>query len=376
MKKRMIIMLALVGLVLGGVFGWLKFTQHMTEKYMAAGSNPPQTVSTIKAEFSQWQPELKAVGSLRAVNGADLSSEVEGIVEEIHFESGDDVEKNKILLQLRNADEIAQLKSLQAAASLAETTLARDLRQLKMQAVSQAVVDSDMANVHATKAQVEQQKAVIAKKTIRAPFAGHLGIRTVDIGQYLSAGTAIVTLQQLDPIYADFYLPEQQLPQVRIGQKVTARTDARPDQSFEGKITALNAKVDQGTRNLLIRATIKNPKHLLLPGMFAMVRIISGSPQRYLTLPQTAITYNPYGNTVFIVETKKTSGKGRPELFAKQAFVTTGPTRGDQIAILKGIKEGDVIVTSGQMKLHNGSPVVINNTIQPANDPNPKPTEY
>jgi membrane fusion protein (multidrug efflux system) len=376
MKKRMIIMLVLVGLVLGGVFGWLKFSHSMMTKYMAAASNPPQTVSTIKAETAEWQSELKAVGTLRAVKGADLSAEVEGIVDEIHFESGDDVEEGKVLLHLRDADDVAKLKALEAAAKLAEITLQRDLKQVKVQAVSQAAVDADMANLNSTQAQVEQQKAVVAKKTIRAPFAGHIGIRSADIGQYLNPGTAVVTLQQLDPIYIDFYLPEQQMPQVQMGQKVTAKTDAHPGKSFEGEITALNAKVDPATRNLLIRATFKNAERLLLPGMFANVTIVSGSPQRFLTLPQTTITYNPYGNTVYVVVTEGADEKGEPKLAAKQTFVTTGDTRGDQVAVLNGLKEGDIVVTAGQIKLRNGSPVVINNSIQPVNEANPKPEDY
>jgi membrane fusion protein, multidrug efflux system len=376
MKKRMIIMLALMGIVLGGVFGWLKFSHTMMMKYMAAAGNPPQTVSTIKAEMSEWQPELKAVGTLRAVKGADLSAEVEGIVDEIHFESGDDVEEGKVLLHLRDADDVAKLKALEAAAKLAEITLQRDLKQVKVQAVSQATVDADTANLNSSLAQADQQRAIVAKKTIRAPFAGHSGIRAADIGQFLNPGTSVVTLQQLDPIYIDFYLPEQQLPQVQMGQKMTAKTDAHPGKSFEGEITALNAKVDPATRNLLVRATIKNSERLLLPGMFATVTIVSGAPQRYLTLPQTAITYNPYGNTVYVVATEGANEKGEPKLAAKQTFVTTGDTRGDQIAVLSGIKEGDIVVTTGQIKLQNGSPIVVNNGIQPANEANPKPEDY
>ncbi|MDD5586166.1 MAG: efflux RND transporter periplasmic adaptor subunit [Alphaproteobacteria bacterium] len=376
MMKRMIIMLVLVGLVLGGVFAWLQFGHYMMTKAMSASSNPPQTVSTVKAEMLEWQPELKAVGTLRAVKGADLSAEVEGIVDEIHFESGDDVEEGKTLMHLRDADDVARLKSLEATAKLAEITLQRDMKQVKVQAVSQATVDADTANLNSALAQVEQQKAVVAKKTIRAPFAGHVGIRSVDIGQYLNPGMAVVTLQQLDPIYIDFYLPEQLLPQVQMGQKVTAKTDAHPGKALEGDVTALNAKVDPATRNILIRATLKNPERLLLPGMFANVNVVSGTPQRYITLPQTAITYNPYGNTVYIVETKGTNEKGEPQLTAKQTFVTTGETRGDQIAVLSGVKEDDAVVSSGQIKLRNGSPVVINNNIQPANEANPKPEDY
>lgn len=370
MIKRMIIMLLLVGLGLGGVFGFKFYGQMKMLEHMAASGNPAQTVSTITAQTEEWQPTLKAVGTLRAVKGADLAAEVAGIIDEIHFESGSDVEAGTLLVQLRNADDIAKLKALEASAKLAEITLQRDEKQLKAQAISQATYDNDAANLTAAKAAVENQKAILDKKSIRAPFAGHLGIRAVDVGQYLNPGSPIVTLQQLDPIYLDFYLPQQSLPQILIGQKVVAKTDAHPDKIFEGEITAIDAKVDASTRNVLIRATFKNPEHLLLPGMYAEASISSGEPERLLTLPQTAITYNPYGNTVYVVES---DGEGLK--IAKQVFVTTGMTRGDQIAVLDGIKEGDTIVTSGQLKLRNGSPVTINNNIQPSNDPNPKPVE-
>ena len=376
MMKRMIIMLVLVGLVMGGVFAWLKFSHMMMAKYMAAASNPPQTVSTIKAELQDWQPELKAVGSLRAVKGADLAAEVSGIVDTLNFESGDDVEAGKVLLHLRDADDIAKLQALEATARLADITLQRDQKQLKVQAVSQATVDADVANSDAAKAQAGAQKAIIDKKTIRAPFAGHIGIRQADIGQYLNPGAMVVTLQQLDPIYLDFYLPEQALPQLQTGQKVLAKSDARPGKEFEGEITAINAKIDSDTRNILVRATFKNAERLLLPGMYATVDIATGAPQRLLTVPQTAITYNPYGNTVFTIDSTGKNAKGEPLLTAKQTFVPTGDTRGDQVAVLSGLKEGDEVVSSGQIKLHNGSPVTINNSVQPSNEANPKPKDY
>lgn len=375
MIKRMLIMLVLCVLVLGGVFGWVAFRNHMMTKYMAAASNPPQTVSTMKAGYQEWQPEIKAVGTLRAVKGADLAPEVSGIVDAIHFESGDDVDEGKVLLHMRDQDDVAKLESLEAAARLAEITLERDMKQLKVQAVSQATVDNDTANLNAARAQVNEQKAIIDKKTLRAPFAGHIGIRNADIGQYLNPGTVVVTLQQLDPIYLDFFLPEQALPQLQAGQKLTAKLDTYPDRVFEGEITALNSKVDPGTHNILVRATFKNTERLLLPGMFATASIASGAPQHYITVPQTAVTYNPYGNTMFTVVADGTDKDGKPKLSAKQTFVTTGTTRGDQIAVLSGINEDDEVVTAGQIKLQNGSPVIVNNTIQPANDANPKPED-
>jgi membrane fusion protein (multidrug efflux system) len=370
MKKRMIIMLAIVALVLVGIFGFKAFQGIMMRKYMTAGGAPAQTVSTIKAAFDDWQPQLEATGSLRAVNGADLSPELAGIVQSITFKSGSDVEKDAVLLQLRADDDIAKLHALEATAKLTDITYQRDLKQLKVQAVSQATVDNDAANLDNAKAQVNAQQAIVDKKTIKAPFAGHLGIRLVDVGQYLNPGNPIVTLQQLDPIYIDFLLPEQSLTQIAISQKVTAKVDALPGATFDGEISAINSKVDEATRNIQVRGSFKNPDHKLLPGMYATVDIDVGKPERYITLPQTSITYNPYGNTVYIVDR---TDSAKP--VAKQTFVKTGLTRGDQIAILDGIKEGDEVVTSGQLKLRNGVSVKINNEIQPSNDSNPKPPD-
>ncbi len=366
----MLIMIIAVVLVIGGLIG-LKFMIAMgTKKYLATAPQPAQTVSTMKVTAQDWQQELDAVGTVRAINGADLSSEVSGIVEKISFESGSDAEAGTLLVHLRNDDDVAKLRALEATAKLAQITLDRDLKQLKAQAISQATVDSDTATLNSAKADVEAQRALVEKKVIRAPFAGRLGIRQVDIGQYLNAGASIVSLQQLDPIYVDFNLPEQNLPHIAVGQKTIARADALPGHDFDGEITSINSKIEESTRNIQVRATFKNPERKLLPGMFAHVVSVVGAPQKQLTLPQTAITFNPYGNTVFIVS-KDDSGK----LIATQTFVTTGKMRGDQIAILSGVKEGDEIVTSGQLKLRNGTPVIINNTVQPKDDAHPSPKD-
>ena len=304
MKKRMVIMLIAVVLILGGIFGYKIFSGMMMKKYMMSMGAPAQTVAAAKAASADWQPQLQAVGSLRAVQGADLSSEVAGIVEDIKFDSGSEAEAGAVLVQLRAEDDIAKLQSLQAATKIAQINYDRDQKQLKVQAVSQATVDGDAATLASAQAQEAEQQAIVDKKTIRAPFAGHLGIRAVDTGQYLNPGTMIVTLQQLDPIYVDFTLPEQSLTQISIGQKVTATVDAHADKTFDGEISAINSKVDESTRNIQVRATFKNPDHLLLPGMFAKVTIDVGQPTHYVTLPQTAITFNPYGSTVYLVVQK------------------------------------------------------------------------
>jgi membrane fusion protein, multidrug efflux system len=370
MIKRMVIMLAVVAIVLGGIFGFQVFKGMMIKKFMAQMAAPPQTISTSKASYDEWQSKIEAVGSLRAVKGADLSLEVAGVVDTISFNSGDDVQEGALLLKLRDDDDVAKLASLQATAQLNQINYERDLKQFKINAVSQATLDTDAANLKNAKAQVAQQQAILDKKTLRAPFAGHIGIRSVDVGQYLGPGTAIVTLQALDPIYLDFFIPQQYVDRMKLKQTVSVHVDAFPDQVFTGEISAVNPKVDASSRNVQIRATLPNPDRRLLPGMYATVDIPTGAPQKLITLPQTAITYSPYGDTVYVVEENGRDAHG-PKLVAHQTFVTTGATRGDQVAVVKGIKEGDTIVTAGQLKLHNGSTVLINNTITPTADAAP-----
>jgi len=375
MIKRMVIMLVAVAIVFGGIFGFQIFKGMMIRKFISAAGNPPQTVSVTKANNSEWSAKIEAIGSLRAVKGADLSLEVSGVVESISFNSGDDVQEGAPLLKLRTADDVARLHSLQAMAELSDITFERDKKQFQMQAVSQATLDTDAANLKNAQAQVSQQEAIIDKKLLRAPFSGHLGIRAVDLGQYLAPGTVIVTLQELDPIFADFFVPQQAVDQIRLGQTVSVKVDAFKDQTFNGEISAINPKVDTGSRNVQVRATLKNPDHKLLPGMYATVDIAVGAAQNYVTLPQTSITYNPYGDTVYVVETKGNDAEGKPQLVARQTFVTVGPTRGDQVAILKGVEEGDSVVTTGQIKLHNGSVVLIDNSVTPTADAAPVPID-
>ena len=375
MIGRMLIMLVAVGLVFSGIFGYQAFKARMMKKYMSSGQMPPVTVSALKAASEDWQPQLKAVGSLRAVRGVDVTCEIAGLVRSVHFKSGDETKADQILVQLNADSDIAQLRSLEAAAELAQIVYERDKKQFAAQAISRATLDSDAADLKGKQAQVAQQAAVVKKKTIHAPFAGRLGISPVNRGQYLNPGDKIVTLQSLDSIYVDFYLPQQELSRVSPGQTVVAFTDAYPGRTFSGKISAVNPKVDPQTRNVQIEAMLQNPRHELLPGMYASIEVRAGAVQRYLTLPRTAVTFNPYGETLYIVEETGKGPDGKPVRTAKQTFVTMGPTRGDQVAILKGIKEGDLVVTSGQLKLKSGSPVVINNKVQPSSDAAPKPVD-
>lgn len=375
MKKRMVIMLVAVGLVFGGIFGFQAFKGAMIKKFMRSQGQPPQTVSTTVAAKQEWQPTLKAVGSLRAVRGADLAPEISGLVASIPFKSGDEVKAGALLVQLRADSEQAHLNSLKASAELAEITFKRDQELIKIHAISQATYDTDAANLKSLRAQVDEQQALVAKKFIRAPFAGRIGIRLVDMGQYLNAGDKIATLQAIDPILVDFFVPQQEMDQVRVGQPVTATTDTFPGEVFKGEIAAINPKVDTDTRNVQVRASLTNAQRKLLPGMFATVRIQSGQPQSFITLPQTAITYNPYGDTVFLVEEKGKGPDGKPIWLARQTFITLGRSRGDQVAVLKGVKEGDTVVTSGQLKLKNGTPLLIDNSVRPADNPAPRPQD-
>ena len=376
MAKRMIIMLICVGVLLGGLVGFNLFKAHMLRKFMASNAAPPATVTSAVASYQTGQPQLAAVGSPRAVRGVAVTTEVPGLVREIPFSSGQEVKAGQVLVRLNDDSDRAQLASLQAAAELAQTVYKRDKAQYDIQAISKAQLDSDAADLKSKRAQVDQQAALVEKKTIRAPFAGRVGITTVNPGQYINPGDAIVTLQAIDPIYADFYLPQQQLGQLQVGQTVVVDTNAFASRTFDGKIRSINPRVDNTTRNVQIEATVDNRERKLLPGMYANVKIDAGNVERYLTLPQTAITYNPYGATVFVVkpgEHKDAQGKTMP--VAQQVFVTPGPTRGDQVAILKGIAEGTQVVTSGQLKLKNGTPLVIDNRVQPADNPNPTPQE-
>jgi len=372
MKRWLIMLGSVLGLVIviGGIWGYNLYNKIQGFKK----PQPPAVVTAAEADVTQWRPELTAVGSVNAYRGADLSAEVDGIVEAIRFESGKDVKQGDVLVQLRAADDIAKLESLKATAEFAKITFERDRAQLEAQAISQSQVDTDAANLKSANAQVAQQQALIDKKTVRAPFAGRVGIRAVDLGQYIKAGDKIVTLQTLDPIFVDFSLPQQALAQIAVSQPVTLHTDVA-DAEFSGSIAAIDPKVDVTTRNVQVRAMFKNPQGKLLPGMFVKAVVQVGVPQEYLTLPQTAVTFNPYGETVFVVSQEPAPDSKEKVLIAKQVLVTIGPKRGDQVAILKGVERGQQVVTSGQLKLRNGMPVAINNSVQPSNDANPKPVE-
>ncbi len=373
MIKPLLILIVAVALVLGGIFGWQGIKGKFIKQYMAQAATAPQTVSTTVAKSMSWQARTQAIGSLRAVRGADLALQAAGVVDEIHFESGSDVAAGAVLLKLRPYDDPAKLAQLQAAAVLADQTYKRDQEQFAAQAISQAVLDTDLSNLKSAQAQVAGQQALIEEKTVKAPFAGKLGIRQIDEGQYLAAGTIVVTLQALDPILIDFYVPQQALAHIKVGQVATATVDTYPGEHFSGVISSINSKVDTASRNVQVRASFGNADRRLLPGMYANVEIDNGDATTQITLPQAAIAYNPYGDTVYLVQQNGVDGQGKPKSVVQQRFVQLGATRGDQVAVQSGVAIGDVVVTGGQLKLRNGSPVIVNNTVVPANDIHPTP---
>ncbi len=372
----MTIMLTIVGVLFGLIFAWKFIAFLMNKRYLASIKNRVVTVSTTKAVESLWQPTLKSVGSLRARVGVNVTTELAGMVETIYFRPGTLVKKGEVLVQLNAASELGQLHALQAQVELAKITYRRDKAQYAAHAVSKQTVDSDEWNLKYLQAQVEEQAATVAKKTLRAPFAGQLGINQINPGQYLNTGDTVSTLQNLDPLYVDFYLPQQDISLLKNEQKVKVLSDAYPNKGFEALITTIQPLVDPNTRNIEVEATIQNADLLLKPGMFARVAVNVESKRKYITLPQSAISFNPYGDIVYVVkDSGKKNSLNQPELIAKQIFVTLGDSRGEQVSVLQGINPGEIVVTSGQLKLRNGSPIVVNNTIQPSDQADPKVLE-
>lgn len=374
--RRMTIMLCGVFLLLGLIFGFNQLKTFMIKHFIAGMGLPPATVSTMVVETTAWQPKLSSVGNVRAFRGVDLSTEIGGLVQTVPIKSGMDVKEGDLLIKLNDVSDVAQLNSLKALADLAKVINERDRQQLEIQAISKNVFDTSKADAKSKQAQVEQQTALVAKKNLKAPFSGRVGIVMINPGQFVNPGDKLLTLQTLDPIFVDFNLPQSNAEQIQVGQEIVVTTDAFKGSSFTGKVTAVSPKVDTNTRNIQIEAQLANPDKKILPGMFANVNIKLGDEVKMLTLPQTAVTYNPYGSTVFIAKpTGKKDKQGKPAFEAQQVFVTTGPTRGDQVAILKGVEEGATVVTSGQLKLKNGTPLIVNNKVLPSNSPNPQPQE-
>ncbi|RRJ84646.1 efflux RND transporter periplasmic adaptor subunit [Aestuariirhabdus litorea] len=354
MLPRLAIMALCLTLVFGGIFGFELFKQKKTAEYLKSFTPPPASVSAEQATEERWTPTLGAVGSLLSLQGVEISSEQSGIVSRILFRSGQTVSKGELLLQLDDSVEQANLKSFRAQLNLAELVFERDKTLLARKAISQTRFDQSKAELDQAQAQVQQTQAIIQQKSIRAPFSGTLGIRNVELGQFLSSGTEIVTLQAAQKLYIDFNLPEQHVPLLRQGQPLEFQVEAYPDTVFIGQIQALDARIDSRTRNILVRAIVDNPDNRLTPGMFADISVQTGQPQAVVTLPETAISYSLYGDTVF-----KVSHNEQGKQVVQRQPVTTGRIRNNRVEILEGVKAGDQVVTSGQIKLNSGTEVMI-----------------
>ena len=374
-KRRVWIIAILALLAVIVILAGIKAAQIAT--MIKAGKSfapPPEAVTSAKVEAVEWQASRPAVGTLVAVRGVTLASEVAGLVREIGFDSGAFVRRDDTLVKLDTSVEEAQLASAKADADLAKTSLAR-ARALRA-AGSNTPADLDQAETRARSAaaNVATLQATIAKKTIRAPFEGRLSIRQVELGQVMASGTPIASLQSIDPIHAEFWLPQQTLAELKIGMKARLRTDVFPQASWEGALTTINSEVDVATRNVRVRATVPNADGRLRAGMFANVELLSPEKRSVLVIPATAVLYAPYGDSVFALEEKRDPA-GNPTLIAHQKFVRLGERRGDLVAVVNGLAAGETIVSSGAFKLRNGSPVVVRNELAPKAEVNPQPVD-
>jgi membrane fusion protein (multidrug efflux system) len=383
MKKKsfwsyFLVFLLLFGIFLGAMFGlgYVKFNQiqgFIKLSKSGAFAPPPTAVTTEIARKTDWQPTLDSVGNLVAVNGVTVSTDLAGIVSDIAFESGSKVHAGDLLVHLDTKQEEAQLHQAQAQRDWASVTLKRDKELLEKRAVSQSDYDSADASYRQAQAAVDQYSAVIARKTIRAPFDGVAGIRQVNLGQYLKEGDPIVALQAFDPIYVNFALPQQDLAKLEAGMKVEVKLDAFGNQIFTGKITAINSMVDQSTRNVQVQATLPNSDYKLRPGMFTKVSVLMNESKSIVAIPATAIHYAPYGNSIFIVSEMKDQ-QGKAYKGVREQFIQVGQSRGDLIAVDSGLKAGEEIVTSGVFRLRNAAPILINNEIKPGSELAPNPS--
>lgn len=363
MNKRMTIAIVLLALVFGGVFGVIAVRNHFMGQYFATFEPPPATVSTAAAERELWQPRIEAVGRLSAVRGVDVSSEVAGTVSEIAFASGDVVEKGDLLVQLDDSIERAELPGLIAQRNLARMNVERTRGLIDRDLTSAEALDQAQSQLQQAESAVAALQATIAKKAIRAPFAGTLGIREVDLGEYLPAGTPIVSLQSLDRLHVDFSLPEEAIDDVAPGQQVNVGVSAYPGRTFTGELKAISVKIDPSSHNFAVQAVIENPEARLRPGMFADVTVQAGAQEAVVAVPKTAISYSLHGDAVFVVEKSEAPEGEQTALVAEQRFVRLGPSQGDRVAVLQGVEAGDEVVTAGTQKLRDGMAVSINNEV-------------
>lgn len=375
MFKRILITLIALIVMIGALSG-IKMLQFKRMAAFGEGfAPPPAVVTTATVQEDSWEAYLTAVGSLEAVRGVEVTAELTGKVTRIAFEAGSQVKAGTLLIQQDISVESAELKAAEAEVTLAKLELDRARKLLNQKSISQAELDKAEARFQQAVAQKENARAVIAKKTIRAPFTGRLGIRQVNLGQVLNEGDAIVSLQSLDPLYVNFLLPQQHLPRIKLGYEVRLKSNAFPEQTISGKITAVNPQVEAATRNIRVQATVTNPDEWLRPGMFVNVAVVLPGRKEVLTIPATSVLYAPYGDSVFIVEEKKDEKKNASVLLLRQQFVRLGEKRGDYVSILSGLKPEEVVVSSGVFKLRNGQGVVIDNKLAPEFKEAPTPED-
>jgi len=373
MAKRMILVLGVV-VILVTTLGFIKFRQIQSAVHAAAFQPPPEAVTTIDAQREQWPATMTVIGTMEAVQGVTVSADLPGTVAKIDFDSGKSVHAGDVLVELDTRQERAQLAALEAQRDLAHLNFSRSQQLVNDGVISRMDYDRASADERQTEANVAEVRATIERKTIRAPFSGILGIRKANLGQYLPGGGPVVALQSLNPIYVNFGVPQQVAGQVRVGRDLRVSAEQLPGQLFTGRVTAIDSVIDEGTRNFQVQATLSNPEGKLRPGMFVQVDLALGAGRAAVTLPASAISYAPYGDSVFVVTDLKDQ-KGQSYRGVRQQFVKVEGSRGDQVAVISGVNPGDEVVSSGVFKLRNGAAVRVNNKIKPGNNPAPKPED-
>jgi membrane fusion protein (multidrug efflux system) len=375
MIKRMILMLAVVLVVLAGL-GFVKYKQIQTAIAQGSSFKPnPEAVTTVIAQRETWPSTMQVIGTAAAIQGVTVSADLPGTVDKINFDSGKSVKAGEVLVELDTKQERAQLAAAQADWDLAHINYQRQQKLVEQGVVARTEFDNAEAQEKSTQAHVGEIKATIERKTIRAPFSGILGIRQINLGQYLAAGQAIVSLQSLNPIYVNFGVPQQESAQMQVGRSLRVTSDNLPGVQFSGKVTALDSVINESTRNIQIQATMSNPGNKVRPGMFVQVDVGLGGSQQVVEVPATAINYAPFGDSVFVVADLQDPQTKQSYKGVRQQFVKIGRSRGDQVGIISGLKPGEEIVSSGVFKLRNGAAVQVNNKIQPPNNPKPKPED-
>ena len=373
MAKRMFLMLVVAAAMIAGL-GYFKLRQVQAAVKSHAFTPPPESVTTIVAKQETWPSTLNVVGTMNAIQGVTVSADLPGTVDRIKFDSGKWVQEGEVLVELDTRQERAQLAAMKAQQDLAKINYDRTQQLVNEGVISRQDYDKAMADQRQTEANTAEIKATIDRKTIRAPFSGVLGIRQVNLGQYLAAGNPIVPLQSLDPIYVNFNVPQQIVGRMQPGRNVRITSDSLPGATFTGRVHAIDSVVDQSTRNVQVQATMANPGGKLRPGMFVQVEVGVGEQRSVLPLPASAISYAPFGDSVFVLTNMK-GPTGQEYRGVKQQFVKVEGSRGDQVGVISGLNPGDEVVTSGVFKLRNGAAVAVNNKIQPGNNPAPKPED-